>query len=350
MFQAHQAADTLLEAACLEAYAALCLDRSEQDPELAISMLARKANELKCPLTSKDRGMLAYAYALTGDDALASEWAGKAVKSAETETEKAEARFREYQTAYRAGNMEKALDALEQVMEYNNSISATSLKKTVASTRQDYEEQQRLNAMHRLRAMRLAIAFIVLCAMSIAFALIGYIRFRRLEAAKALAEEKAETERYMTIAEELQTKLKSASKRLPSEKHMSIARFDLLERLCEQYYVYEGTDNLQGKILKEVKSVIDGLRKDPKTIKGLEMMLDRNCGNLVARLREQMPKLKEDDVRLFIFAASGFSSTTISTVLEKDKGIIYNRIWRLKGKISSSDATDKEDFLQSINN
>lgn len=350
MFQAHHAADTLLEAACLEAYAALCLDRSEQDPELAISMLARKANELKCPLTSKDRGMLAYAYALTGDDALASEWAEKAVKSAETETEKAEARFREYQTAYRAGNMEKALDALEQVMEYNNSISATSLKKTVASTRQDYEEQLRLNAMHRLRAMRLAIAFIVLCAMSIAFALIGYIRFRRLETAKALAEEKAETERYMTIAEELQTKLKSASKRLPSEKHMSIARFDLLERLCEQYYVYEGTDNLQGKILKEVKSVIDGLRKDPKTIKGLEMMLDRNCGNLVARLREQMPKLKEDDVRLFIFAASGFSSTTISTVLEKDKGIIYNRIWRLKGKISSSDATDKEDFLQSINN
>jgi hypothetical protein len=62
-----------------------------------------------------------------------------------------------------------------------------------------------------------------------------------------------------------------------------------------------------------------------------------------------MPKLKEDDVRLFIFAASGFSSTTISTILEKDKGIIYNRIWRLKGKISASDAPDKEDFLQSIN-
>jgi hypothetical protein len=153
----------------------------------------------------------------------------------------------------------------------------------------------------------------------------------------------------MTIAEELQARLRTASKRLPSEKHMSIARFDLLERLCEQYYVYEGTENLQGKILKEVKTVIDGLRKDSKTIKGLEIMLDRNCGNLVARLREQMPKLKEDDVRLFIFAASGFSSTTISTILEKDKGIIYNRIWRLKGKISASDAPDKEDFLQSIN-
>ena len=154
----------------------------------------------------------------------------------------------------------------------------------------------------------------------------------------------------MTIAEDLQVRLRNASKRLPSEKHMSIARFDLLERLCEQYYVYEGTDNLQGRILKEVKSVIDGLREDPKAVKGLEMMLDRNCGDIVQRLRSQMPKLKEDDVRLFIFAASGFSSTTISTILEKDKGIVYNRIWRLKGKISSSEAPDKDDFLEILNN
>ena len=103
-----------------------------------------------------------------------------------------------------------------------------------------------------------------------------------------------------------------------------------------------------GKILKEVKSVIDGLREDPKAVKNLEMMLDRNNNGLVARLREQLPKMKAEDIKLFIFAASGFSSTTISTILEKDKGIVYNRIWRLKGKISSSEAPDKEEFLDSI--
>ena len=93
MFQAHQAADTLLEAACLEAYAALCLETSRQDPELAISMLARKANELKCPLTCEDRGMLAYAYALTGNTAEASEWIAKALQTAETPAEKAQVKF-----------------------------------------------------------------------------------------------------------------------------------------------------------------------------------------------------------------------------------------------------------------
>lgn len=349
MFQAHQAADTLLEAACLEAYAALCLETSRQDPELAISMLARKANELKCPLTCEDRGMLAYAYALTGNTAEASEWIAKALQTAETPSETAQIKFREYQVAVRAGKTDEALEALEEVMEHSNSMQAATLRRSVESARKEYQAHQLEISQHRLRTTRLAIAFIILLAFAAVFALTGYIRYRRLEAAKALAEEKAEREKYMTIAEELQARLKTASKRLPSEKHMSIARFDLLERLCEQYYVYEGTANLQAKILKEVKSVIDGLREDPKAVKGLEMMLDRNCNNLVSRLREQMPKMKSDDIKLFIFAASGFSSTTISTILEKDKGIIYNRIWRLKGKISASEAPDKEEFIDAIN-
>jgi hypothetical protein len=349
MFQAHQAADTLLEAACLEAYAALCLETSRQDPTLVISMLARKANELKCPLTCEDRGMLAYAYALVGDFKEASEWISKALQSAETASEKAQAKFREYQVAYRAGDEGAALAALEAVMEHGNSLQASSLQRSVESARKEYQAHQLELSQHRLRNTRLTVAFVILAALAVVFALTGYIRYRRLEAAKALAEEKAETEKYMTIAEELQGRLKAASKRLPSEKHMAIAKFDLLERLCEQYYVYEGTDNLQGKILKEVKSVIEGLREDPKAIKGLEMMLDRNCDGLVSRLREQMPKLKAEDVKLFIFAACGFSSTTISTILEKDKGIVYNRIGRLKGKISASEAPDKEEFLDSIN-
>ena len=201
---------------------------------------------------------------------------------------------------------------------------------------------------NRLQVARLTSIFIILVAMTIVFALIGYMRNRRLIMAKAMAEEKAETEKYMNIAEELQGKLKAAAKKVPEEKHAPAARFDLLEKLCEQYYVYEGTDNLQGKILKEVKATIDGLREDPKALKGLEATLNHNNGNVVERLREQMPKLKPEDIKLFIFAASGFSSTTISTILEKDKGIVYNRIWRLKGKISSSEAPDKDEFLDII--
>lgn len=350
LYKAYEVSDTALQAQCLSAYAALAMEVSDPDPSLAIDMLSRVANDLKYPLSSSDRGVIAYAYSLAGREEEALKWAEKALASSQSPSEKAQADFRLYQVLNRAGQDSRALEALESVMEYSNSVEMASLMKSVASSRKDFIDQQHSLTRQRLRSARLTAAFILLSFLSVVFALIGYIRYRKMESAKILAEEKAETEKYMNIAEDLQLKLRTASKRLPSEKHMSISKFDVLERLCEQYYVYEGTSNLQEKVLKEVKSVIEGLRNDRKMLKGLELMLDRNFNDIVVRLREQLPKLKEEDIKLFIFAASGFSSTTISTILEKDKGIVYNRIWRLKGKISTSDAPDKEDFLLILNN
>ena len=63
----------------------------------------------------------------------------------------------------------------------------------------------------------------------------------------------------MNIAEDLQARL---SRPVSKAGLKDIDRFNVLERLCEQYYVYEGTDNLQPKIPKEVKSIVEGLRSD----------------------------------------------------------------------------------------
>lgn len=336
LFQAHEKKDTLLEAECLQVYAGLCLEQVRQDPVLAVNMLSRVANELKCELSCEDKGMLAYAYALMGNDKAAASWLNQAMGMVQTPAELAKMKFREYQVNSLAGRDADALRALEMVMEHTNSVELSSLRHSVASARREYQDQQHELTRSRLSKVRLTIAFVSLFLMSIIFALAGYMRYRKLETARLLAERKAETERLMSVAEELQTRLKHAF------------RSDLLEKLCEQYYIYEGTDNLQGKVLKEVKNVIDGLRDDPKVFKGLEKMLDDNFNGLTRRIREQLPKLKADDYRLFVFAACGFSSTTISTIIGKEKSIIYNRIWRLKGKITSSDARDKADFLKSI--
>ena len=118
--------------------------------------------------------------------------------------------------------------------------------------------------------------------------------------------------------------------------------YAVLERLCEQYYVYEGTENLQPKILKEVKNMIESLRSDSSA---LEDMLNRRYDGLMDKFRAQFGSLKEDDIRLFCFLSAGFSSTTISTLMEHDKQYIYNRIYRLKGRISGSSAPDKALFL-----
>ena len=171
--------------------------------------------------------------------------------------------------------------------------------------------------------------------------LVLYFWARKAQAEKLLLEQKEENDRLLSAAEELRARLGGLIK---NEKKLS-GQWDTLDRLCEQYYVYEGTENLQPRILREVRSIVEGLRSDASVQHSLEQSLNARYSSVMTRLRSQFPQWKEEDFLLFSFAASGFSSTTISALLEKDKPYVYNRIYRLKERIRLSDTTDKELFL-----
>lgn len=345
LFDSHEMRDTLLEARCLESYAALAVSRDTLDPTLAIDLLGRAADELEFPLSSADKGILAYAYAASGQSREAEKWLTEARASAETEAETADLNFREYQIASRSGDAKKALAALEKVMEYANRTQSAALSEAVAASQRDYIQGQAEADREKLRAARLKLWVLALGAM-LALAAVAAVYFvRKAEAKRKLEAEKLETEKYMNIAEDLQARL---SRPVGKSGQKDVDRFNVLERLCEQYYVYEGTDNLQPKILKEVKSIIEGLRSDRKTQKGLENMLDQTMDGVMSRLRAEFPFWKEEDFLLFCFTAAGFSSTTISALMSKEKSVIYNRVWRLKGRISSSDSPQKEFFLSAL--
>ena len=93
-----------------------------------------------------------------------------------------------------------------------------------------------------------------------------------------------------------------------------------------------------------MRSLVEGLRADDKVQKNLEQSLNDSHDQVMIRLRAACPKWKEEDYLLYMFTVAGFSSTTISTLLEKDKPYVYNRLYRLKERLKMLDAPDK-DFL-----
>lgn len=172
--------------------------------------------------------------------------------------------------------------------------------------------------------------------------LVLYFWARKAQLEKQLLEEREEHERMMDIAEDLKARLNVLQKRSAGPK------YDALDRLCEQYYIYEGTENLQPRILKEVRSIVEGLRSDEAAQKQLEQALNESADNVMVKLRNTFPMLKQEDYLLYLFTASGFSSTTISTLLEKDKPYVYNRLYRLKERIKASECADKALFLSCL--
>jgi len=279
--KATQKKDTLAMVRALEEYAALYLRKPDKDPARAINMLGRVGVELKTPLSPSDKAYLAYAYSLVNMPEESLVWQKAAALATDSQN--------------------------RQMLRAEDKMQASKLRRLLA-------------------AVFVVVLFIIAA---------NYARLRRIESDKLLQEEKAESDRLMALAEDLQSRLQSKS-----SKDMEV-----LERLCEQYYVYEGTENLQPKILKEVTSLVKGLRENTKD---LEDSLNRDHNSLMKRFRSQMSTLKEDDIRLFTYLAAGFSSTTISALMEKDKQYVYNRIYRLKGRLTSSDAPDKEEFLSMI--
>ena len=193
-----------------------------------------------------------------------------------------------------------------------------------------YKEQQRSRTSNIAMLIAAVLATLVL-----------YFWARKAQTEKQLILQREENERLLSAAEELRTRMGSLVK---NEKKQG-SSFDALDRLCEQYYIYEGTENLQPRIIREVRSIVEGLRSDSSVQKNLEQSLNAKFSGVMTLLRSEFPKWKEEDFLLYSFSASGFSSTTISTLLEKEKPYIYNRIYRLKERIKNSDTTDKELFL-----
>ena len=187
---------------------------------------------------------------------------------------------------------------------------------------------------------RSRLGMLALLILAVLATLVLYFWARKIQTERLLEEKQAENERYMSAAEDLQSKLSALQADRPK-----MGGLDTLDRLCEQYYVFEGTSNLQPRILGEVKSIVEGLRSDTKVQKNLEQALDERTGGVMKRLRAAFPKWKDEDFLLYLFTASGFSATTISTLLEKDKPYVYNRLYRLKERIKASSDPDREEFL-----
>lgn len=175
--------------------------------------------------------------------------------------------------------------------------------------------------------------------------LVLYFWAKKAQVEKQLLEEREENERMMSVAEDLERRLSHLKQQ---KKNTPALGVDVLDRLCEQYYVYEGTDNLQPRIVKEVRSVVEGLRTDVSMQRSLEQSLNEQNDQVMVKLRAFFPRWKEEDFLLYLFTASGFSSTTLSTLLEKDKPYIYNHLYRLKERIKVSGSPDRELFLNCL--
>ena len=242
----------------------------------------------------------------------------------------------------RNGDYKSALCLVENVMFRNDSVLEMSLNQSLSSELSNYYLLD--NKIKDLELTNLKMTYsITIIAIAIVFACITFIII------KMRIRQKHIIERNLTIAQNLREilTLQEAESQNNHKKIMDLltSKFEIIDQLCASYYENSATKGIKRKISDEVENIIHDLMSDER-IAELEDTLNTNDVNIIAFLREELPKLKEADYRLFIYSALGFSNSAIALLLKEDKiESIYNRKARLKTKIKKLNSSRKDKYL-----
>lgn len=124
-------------------------------------------------------------------------------------------------------------------------------------------------------------------------------------------------------------------------------KWTTLDRLCDQYFGLNNSEltanALVANMEKELKKIVS-----KKGLADIVESVDTYMGGIVSRLRSQCPFLKEGDINLLSLLFAGFSVRAICMFIDIKYQNFYVKKSRLMKRIQSSDAPDKELFLEKL--
>lgn len=99
---------------------------------------------------------------------------------------------------------------------------------------------------------------------------------------------------------------------------------------------------------KTFKTTLNNV-KSIESLHQIEKFVDYNNGNIMQKLKDQIPSLTVKQLNYFMFKVAGFSNTSICQLLDmKNMNALHQLKSRLKNKIKSSEWPDREYFLEML--
>ncbi len=343
------AEDTLAMRDLLSSYARVKMFAEEEDPAGAVSLLDRKQQEYKIPLSLDDYGVYAWASALNGDDATCDKilrWLDSQDLDA---SERVAADYWECQIAEYRKDYPRAFALLQNsyagqdtlVLRLLNHSVTESLKDHFAAEAKRSREKARTNTL----ALALAAALVLLLSM---LAVVLLSRKRRMERERAEQLLRLSEETNRLLGEEGARSEKELSALKSSFANIYKEKFFAVKDLCNTWLLAENRTDKQELIYRKVRDQIALLVGDDNLHARLEAEIDRDLDNIVSHLREDLPELGPKDVLFVCYCIVGLDPETIAVLLGLSLSNVYTKKSRIKEKIRHLDSPYKEDYLRML--
>ena len=191
----------------------------------------------------------------------------------------------------------------------------------------DYEEI-RLKGQMAAYNRNMSLCLVLLLIVVVCFG-IFYIRQRAIRS-------RLQAQELMDSVKELDASFRRSQREL----------FRNVSKLCDVYYKsnVDGNDRIAKDALKSIEEFV----KTPGVFAELENNLNAVSDGLMERFRAAMPELREDEYRLFLCNALGFSVPAMMMLLGEKREVIYNRRLRLRAKITEAAPEEAAFFVEKL--
>ena len=323
----------------------LVLNRSNPNPEKAISLFKDAASRYKGKPAIDDYYVYAYAMELLHKSSAADKLLVRLKQLDST----GQAYYGwNYKIHKLRGNDKLALYYFEKIYHLQDSIIVSNLRQSLHKAQRDFFMAKAHNeeATRRVEKLKYSIVILLLLGASAGITFILYRKNRvRKDRILELSSLKDIIEGQLHEKESENTETVRKIQVLRSEYYQLYKnQYIRLDELCAAYFspVHRGPKE---KIYESVKDILSNIADTKRSPSGAEELVNNHLNGLLSRLRKEGVALSEQDFRLLAFIILGFSAKTISAIIGISPENVYTRKFRIKATISSSEAPVKDEIL-----
>ncbi len=245
-----------------------------------------------------------------------------------------------------SGNYQAALELRERYDQMIDSIKRIDNTNSIREVEQQFWQKQ-LKLENETIKLRHTYTITIYSLLLIILLIIGYMLY--LLYRKRMHDKNKQLEEYLAMVSDLGDKIHIAERskenllgqlniHIEKEKELKELlenRFMEVRELVRTYYEYGNSKKLQKKVEDLLKLQLSG-----DNFETIEQVVNAKNNNIIKKIRESHPTLKEENIKLLNLIYAGFSAQEISVILNDTPQNIYVRKSRLKKIITSVEETD----------
>ena len=238
------------------------------------------------------------------------------------------------------GNFLGALQKIKQAMKAQDTRTRAVLAQSLSVAQRDYYQYETEKQQSKLRQQRILFAGGILFS---ALILCLFILFTRRKVEKQDARQK-----------ELMAQLALGKQEIQKEKGalvgaLFLERLSNLAGLSHRYYSTDDPET-QREAFLQFKNATKEIGNSPALFEGLEMDLNQYCSGIMEKLRNQVPRIKGDNLKVIALFFAGVPDAYIQAILNRmSTGSLRTLRSRLRSMIKDAHAPDEELFMSMLN-